>query len=597
MKKSNKAFAKGLAMVLALTSLFGVVGCNNGADNSTTTVIKVGNYGGGVGKKWLEEAGARFQALVADTEYTAGKKGVAFEITNTTGVTCAGMKTDGKHIYFLQDKYSTYYTEIQKGTVLDITDIVTQETLDEYGEAGVTIESKIDEEYRFAMKGNDDKYYMIPHYETLSGASYDVDLFEEQGLYLADGDGEENGADEFSCALLNNEKYYFVNGEYTTKSVGNDGIAGTDDDGLPTTLNELVAQCAYMKSKGIYPFGVSGAHIDYSSHLIEGLWTALAGYEQRQAVVSHTVTDNTMEYVTGESNDELWTGTGIKKPNTEKVVGLDSKTAYKAIDQVSRYYAFAFMELAQKQNWFYENYKNGDYTHKDAMASFILNGHGTGENKIPLIASHIEGSYWYNEAKYIHGLMEDYTTYTGEEVKNIAHWHMPTSYGNDKVTGIENAREESNTNTFTSNALINGNLDDRPGNEGIIRACKDFLKFLTTEQELKNFTACTGVSKALYKYSIDDGVISQLDPYQKTVMNLRAKNRIVNQYGDNATYRAQANVLTYSCNSVGYRPNPTGNSALDSLLTAIWNKGYSAYECFKMTGYGAGDWETNYYKE
>lgn len=595
--KKNKAFAKVLAMTLALTSLIGAVGCNNGGgDNSTTTVIKVGNYGGGVGKKWLEEAGARFQELVKDEEYTSGKKGVSFEITNTTGVSCAGMKTAATHLYFLQDKYTTYYTEIQKGSVLDITDLVTQETLDEYGETGVTIESKIDEQYRFAMKGNDGKYYMIPHYETLSGPSYDVDLFEEYGLYLADGDGAENGAEEYTCSLLNNETYYFVNDDYATKSVGNDGIAGTDDDGLPTTLSELVAQCAYIKSKGIYPFGVSGAHIDYSSHLLEGLWTALAGYEQRQAVVSHTVTDNTMEYVTGESSEELWTGTGIKKPTTEKVVGLDSKTAYKAIDQASRYYAFAFMELAQKQGWFYDKYMDGGYTHKDAMTSFILNGTGTGANKIPLIASHIEGTYWYNEAKYIHGLMDDYTTYTGEEVKNIAHWHMPTSYGEDKVTGEENAREEANTNTFTSTALINGNLDDRPGKEGIIRACKDFLKFLSTEQELKNFTACTGVSKALFDYEIDDSVLSKLDPYQKTVMNLRANNRIVNQYGDNATYRAQANVLTYSCNTVGYRPDPTGNSPLASVLTAIYEKGQTAYACFRMTGYSADVWETNYYK-
>lgn len=597
MSKGKKTLARGMALAMALTALFGGVGCVGvgGEDSGDTMVIKVGNYGGGVGRKWLDEAGARFQKLVENTEYEPGKKGVSFDVTNTTGVSCLGMKTDGTHIYFLQDKYTNYFTEIQKGSVLDITDIVTQETLDEYGETGVTIESKIDEEYRFAMKGNDGKYYMVPHYETLSGASYDVDLFVENGLYLADEGGAEGGAEEFYCSLTG-ETYYFVNDDYTTKSVGNDGKTGTNDDGMPTTLNELVAQCAYIKSKNIYPFGVSGAHIDYSTHLIEALWTALAGYEQRKAVVSHTVTDNTMEYVTGESDKELWAGTGIKKPTTERVTGLNSQTAYKAIDQASRYYAFAFIELAYQQGWFYDKYKDGGYTHKDAMTSFILNGTGEGKNKIPYIASHIEGSYWYNEAKYIHGLMEDYKLYTDEEVKNIAHWHMPTSYGNDKVTGEDNAREEANTNTFTSNALINGNLDDKPGKEGLIRACKDFLKFLATEEELKNFTACTGVSKALFDYEIDDSVLSKLDPYQKTVMNLRANNRIVNQYGNNATYRAQANVLIYSCSSVGYRPDLTGNAMLPSLLTAIYDKGAHAYYCFRNTGYDATTWEKNYYK-
>ena len=595
MKKGNKAFAKVLAMVLAVTSLLGATGCGGGStDSSTTTVIKVANFGGGVGRKWLDEACARFKTLVADKEYSTGKKGVEFDITHNTSVKIDGIKSDATHIYFLQDKYANYYTEIQKDSVLDITDIVKEETLSEYGEE-VTIESKIDEEFRFAMKGNDGKYYMLPHYETLNGPSYDVDLFVEQGLYLADQGGATGGATGFDCALLGDDTYYFVNDEYTTKSVGNDGIAGTYDDGLPTTLNELVAQCAYIKSKGIYPFGVSGAHIDYSAHLIEGLWTGLAGYEQRQAVVSHKVTDGVMEYVTGESSEELWTGTGIKKPTTELVTGLTSETAYKAIDQASRYYAFAFMELANDQGWFYDKYKDSGYTHKDAMKYFLLNGTGSGESKIPLIASHIEGSYWYNEAKYIHELMADYKLYTGKEVKNIAHWHMPTSYGDEVVTSEENAREEANTNSFTSMALINGNLDDRPGKEGTIRACKDFLKFLSTEQELRNFTACTGVSKALYKYTIDDSVLSNLDLYQKTVMDLRANNRIVNQYGDNATYRAQANVLAYSVSSVGYRPDITGNSPVASVLTAIFEKGQTAWQCFKLTGYDADTWRNQYY--
>ena len=581
MKRGSKVFAKGVALVLALSSMVGAVGCNKGGDDSTTTVIKVANYGGGVGKKWLDEAIVRFQTLIGDRSYEEGKTGVKFEITDSTGVSCEGMKTDGKHLFFLQDKYSTYFSEIQKGSVMDITDIVKEETLSEYGE-NVTIESKIDEDYRFAMKGNDGKYYMIPHYETLSGPSYDVDLFEEEGFYFAASD---EGA-AYDCPLTG-QTYYFTEGalgSYNEKSVGNDGKSGTFDDGMPTTLNELVAMCGYIKSKGVYPFGVAGNHIDYSSHLLEALWTGLAGYEGRQAVVSHT---GKVEYVTGESSEELWAGTGIKVPETEIDENVTSKTAWKAIDHVARYYAFAFMELAYQQNWFYEEFKKGGYTHKDAMKSFILNGIGGN----PKIASHIEGTYWYNEAKNKHGLFTTYETYTGTAVKNIAHWHMPTSYANDPVTSEENAREEANTNTFTSNIMINGNIAER---EGLARACKDFVKFLCTEQELQNFTASTGVSKALYNYTIDDTVLSQLDPYQKTVMSLRANNRIVNQYGDNATYRANANIMTYACSSPGYRPD-YNNQVYNAVLDVIYRKGITGYDCFRLTGYEASNWETNYY--
>lgn len=350
MSKGKKTAVRAIASVLALTALLGGVGCGSTGgkvDDGTTTVIKVANFGGGIGRKWLDEAGERFAELVKDKEYETGKKGVRFDITNAIGVTCVGMKTAGTHIYFLQDKYGECFAEIQKGTVLDITDIVSEETLSEYGE-NVTIESKLDENYRFAMKGNDGKYYMLPHYETQSGASYDVDLFTKEGFYLA----KANEGTAYNCELVG-QTYYFT-GEADEKTVGNDGKAGTDDDGMPTTLNELVAMCDYMMEEGVVPFSVAGSHIDYTNYLIEGLWTALAGYEQRNAVVAHT---GTVEYVTGISDTELWAGSGIKAPVTETATNLTSATGYKAINQAARYYSYAFIELAYQEGWIYDTDK------------------------------------------------------------------------------------------------------------------------------------------------------------------------------------------------------------------------------------------------
>ncbi len=591
MRGCKKAFLKVIATVMMLSALLGGAACGTsesgggsggGSDDSASTVIKVANFGGGIGRKWLDEAGNRFKELVKDKEYESGKKGVSFEVTHAIGVTCVNMNTQGTHLFFLQNKYSACFAEIQKGAVLDITDIVSEETLSDFGE-NVTIESKIDESYRFAMKGNDGRYYMLPHYETQSGASYDVDLFEKEGFYLADG----NQGTAYYCELTG-QTHYFTDDGYKTKSVGNDGIRGTDDDGMPTTLNELVAMCDHMMDEGVVPFSVAGSHIDYTNYLIEGLWTALAGYEQRNAVVSHS---GTVDYVTGISNVELWPGTGIYAPVTEKAENLTSATGYKAINQAARYYAYAFIELAYQQGWIYEKYKESNYTHKEAMRAFILNGL-SGFKKL---GAHIEGSYWYNEAES-YNLFNDYKIFsgTGSTVKNIAHWHMPTSYGDDVVTGESNAREEAVINGMTSTVMINGNLDDVPGNEGIIRACKDFLKFLSTEQELKNFTACTGVSKSLYSYTIDESVLSELDPYQQTIMRLRANNRVVNQYGDNATYRAKAGYMTYSISAQGFHPYFDGVEYY-TPLQAYWKKGKNAWECFEATGYSETKWMNEIY--
>ena len=586
MGKAKRTLVRTMAAMLSVTALLGGTACGGmggGSNKGDTTVITVANFGGGIGRKWLDEAAERFSEIKKDTEYESGKKGVSFDVTNAIGITCVNMKTSGTNIFFLQDRYSECFGEIQKGSVLDITDIVKDQTLAEYGE-DVTIESKIDEEYRFALKGNDGKYYMLPHYETQSGASYDVDMFENMGFYLAQKDDKASK----HTSTLTGQTHYFTNKNYKTKTVGNDGEAGTDDDGMPTTLNELVAMCEYIKKNNVWPFSVAGSHLDYTNYLIEGLWTALAGYEQRSAVVSHK---GTVEYVKGISKTELWPGTGIYKPVTETAENITSETGYKAINQASRYYAFAFIELAYKKGWFYESYQKSDYNHKEAMRAFILNG----LSGKPKIASHVEGSYWYNEAES-YNLFNDYKVFSGKDtmIKNIKHWHMPTSYGNDVVTGKENAREEAVINGMTSTAMINGNLDDYPGSEGIIKACKDFLKFLSTEQELKNFTASTGVAKALYSYTIDESVLQNLDPYQQSVMRLRANNPVVNQYGDNATYRAKSGAMTYSISADGYRPTFDGVQ-YTSPIHAYWKKGKNAYECFTQTGFTETKWKSEIY--
>ena len=575
---NKKTLVKVVATMMAATSLFSFASCGglSGDDHSEQTVILVKNFGGGVGRLWLDNAIERFNTFIGDRSYEEGKTGVYFKITSSTGVKSEGMRSDGTHMYFLQEKYSNCYALLEDDAMLDITDIVREQTLEEYGESG-TIEDKINPAYRFAMQGSNGRYYMLPHYETQAGASYDVDLFTDRGFYLA----KEGEGDPFNSVILG-ETYYFT-GEPDEKTVGNDGKMGTDDDGMPTTLNELVVMCEYIKDANIPVFSVPGSHLDYTNALIEGLWTALAGYEQRAAVAQLS---GEVDYVTGISNEELWEGTGIMKPITEKAQ-VTEETGYKAINQAGRYYAIAFIELAYQQSWFYGEYTNKDYLHNLAHRAFILNG----LSGYDVIASHVEGSYWYNEAKE-DGQFDKYKQYSedGSAVKNIGHWHMPTSYGDDVVTGEENKREETVINAMTATAMINGNIDDRPGNEGKIQACKDFLKFLYTEQELKNFTALTGVSKALCDYAIDDSVLSQLDPYQQEIMRLRANNPVVHQYGNNDMYRNYSHLLMYSAASDGYKPTvePTDYSTVLELFTKDATR--KTWWAFEHLGQNADSW-------
>ena len=190
MGKAKKTLATTLATMLSLTALIGATACDpagtpggtGACGNESTTVINVGNFGGGIGRRWLDEAGKRFAALKVNEEYTPGKKGVSFEVTSTTGIKVTNLAQQGYAMMFTQGRYSQFFEEIQKGAVMDITDIVTA-PLTEFGEEG-TIEDKLDENYLFSLKGNDGKYYMLPHYQIQSAASYDVDLFVKNGLYM-----------------------------------------------------------------------------------------------------------------------------------------------------------------------------------------------------------------------------------------------------------------------------------------------------------------------------------------------------------------------------------------------------------------------------
>ena len=582
MGNGKKTFAKVGAMVMAATSLFSFAGCGFTGDDSNKTHIMIENFGGGVGVQWLNNAISDFMDYIGDKQYEEGKPVFIEVVRNDTGVHCDNIQSSGSHMFFFQEPYTKLYNLIQSGAFMEITDIVRDETLDEFGEVGVTIESKMDERYRFAMQGTGDyanKYYMLPGHESYSAVSYDMDLFTEKGFYLA----QEGGSFEHTSTLLNNKKFYFTDLD-EEKTVGNDGIAGTDDDGMPTTLDEMVAMCEYIKSNGVSPFSAPGGHIDYANHLIEALWTALAGYEQRAAVASLS---GRVDWVTGISDEELWAGTGIKRPIIAPNQEVTEATGYKAINQAGRYYAFAFMELAYQQGWFYDQYANPDYNHKSAMRSFVLNGLGDYD----FLASHVEGTYWYNEAES-YGLFNDYKTYSGgKEVKNIGYWHMPTSIDGEVVTSEANKREEAATNNYTSTAVINGNMDDRPGNEGKIELCKDFMKFLYTEKGLRNYTKTTGVPKALMQYDImNDEVLNELDPYQKTVMRLRANNRIVNQYGDSDMYRNFSTMFVYSVSGPGYAP-VVGTTEFSSILMVFHNKPTeNAWTMFTLTGQTDGTW-------
>lgn len=583
---SKKILLKTMTFILCVVFLSGAFACGHVVDpadgpDSDKTVVRVMTFGGGVGRAWLDNAAQRFEELNAEKEYETGKKGVSINVSSNIQTNSQSMATSAEHIYFdqLSNKPDSM---IQSGLFLDITDIVQEISDDTRDGQKVSIEQKLSKDAIHKYKGADGKYYALPHYEFYDGLTFDKDLFDSNGLYLAASESEGN---KYDCKLVG-KNFYFVKNENSKKSCGNDGVYGTQDDGLPTTLIEFVALCDYMKQeKSITPFTVAGGHIDYVNYFTIGLWASLGGYDQTKA--AFTFNSQGVDTVTGFTSENLFAGVNnIKKPTSERK-SVSEENGYLAYNSLSKYYALAFGQLMQEQGWISKRSTQNTHLHTDAMRDFMLNGIGKNE-KIGMI---MEGSYWLNEAED-NGIFEEYKNLTGSTTdKNLAWMGLPTSF--DTPVTERNGREMTLINGVTTYAFVNGNLSTKPGSEGVIAAVKDFLKFLYSDAELKHFISQTGTTKADISIEIEEDILNNLTSGQQSLMKYRANNRVVQQDAENKTFDVNFYNLTYGIEK-GFKAHFNGIDYA-CIVTGV-RAGYSAQAYFDAIKITETKWLANYYK-
>lgn len=383
---------KSLSTMLALLmvgSMAMATGCNNpsGGEGNKVT-INVMNTGGGIGRVWLDEAIVR---------YKEQNPNVNIKVENNIKTGVETMESTGYHLYFVEDD-GTVLELTATNKLLDITDMVTEKDETRNGEK-ISVLDKVDENSRFALQGGDGKYYALPHFTYFPGLTYDAELFDAKGYYIADYTLSGQDVKPFTSKF---GTVNFVKDANTQKSLGNDGKRGTADDGLPSSLVEFLGLCAKMKSEGVVPFELTGRSKHYISYLIRGLWTSLSGYETMSGTYTY---DKPMEIVTEDitkSTELLFEGVNyIKKPTTEMVT-ITEETGYLAYDSVNRYYATILIEIMNKEGWLSTD-SMGNATHIDAQTNFVFGGY-QGNQAYGML---IEGNYWFNESvdNYV---MQDY---------------------------------------------------------------------------------------------------------------------------------------------------------------------------------------------
>lgn len=499
------------------------------------TELKMVNFHGGVGSVWIDEAAERFAELKKDESYASGKKGIFIAIDKTMSVNTSQMANSAYTIYF-DERFSDVNALAQAGLLLPITDIVQDET-----RVGGKLEDKLFEQVKGSLKGNDGEYYGLPHYEFYGGISYNKKVFDSEVAYFAAEDAE----DKYEYASTKYGSAYMVDDLNTKKSKGPDGKEGTDDDGLPCSLEELIILMDYFKTTTPYaPAIVSGAYTNYINYSIAGLWAALAGKEQMENYYNCTGEIEVIDYENngGFSNENLFPGIDyIKKPYTKKVT-MTEKTGYLGNDMVAKYYALAMHEIFEKEGFYSSDAYIPTRNHYDAQKNLYYDGAGQYEKAAMLL----EASYWYNESK-INGALNDYKVVTGKnpDSLDLRAMPLPTSYYSAGATGKADCLLDIGQ-TF---AMINGNVKNNPE---LKRAAKEFLAFLYSEDELQRFTASTGMSRAI-SYEIGAEQKANINPFYLELLNKR--DNVVYFSGSTNAFRLAKTSIRIELDGSVLKPN------------------------------------------
>lgn len=480
-RNKTKFLALGMAAVLSV----GVAaGCGNGnigkdEDSSKITQISFRQWGGTASSTdWLQQAADRFAAEKANEPYESGKKGVKVEISTNKDSDYTSSIPD--YDILMDENSANIYDMQTRGYLADIGDIVKG------------LQSKIEPQLLPKLKGADGKYYGLPHYSYDVSISYNVDLFKTENLYIA-APGEESVVNYKSSLLPGSSAgVNFVFNENTKKSCGPNGIPNDYDDGLPSSLEEFIVLCDYIKNKKqINPFSISDitGGANYAFMLIESLWAGMVGTDAMKAT-NCNFTDAEVEVVKegALSYDGTLLNTGIKMPQTETVV-LSDDNGYRMYDMSARYYALSFLELAKNKGWF----KNQQMTNTKAQEFFVLGNYNANDND--RCAMLVDSTFWYGEA-VSGGTLTKYKSLSGGKEANVSMMPMPVQLTGQVTEG--NGKKPTVIDT-SATVFVNKRVEK---NEGLFRAVKEFIEFLYSDAELKAFTETSKLTMNL-KYDYD----------------------------------------------------------------------------------------------
>ena len=570
MEDKTTMMKKLMTMLLCLVLCFSAVACGGDTGeegpSENQAVIEFFITDGGIGSEWLRLANERFMAANVNTPY--GDKTGVFCRINKGQPSLASMATDGYHVYFM-DRTQPVDSMAKTGNLLPVTDWVTEKYDDRDGTL-MSIEDKFFPEYKNFTKGDDGEYYGVPYTEVYGGLTYDRKLFNDNGLYFAQtGKGV-----PYACKKFGTRFEFIRKGEDANKTCGPDGEYGTVDDGLPSTVLEMVTLWYKMNQMGIFPVQLSGKYLNYSDFFLDGMMTSLQGEQEAYATYGLT---GEMDVVVGYTDENLFGEISYLKKPIVKRVKITEEQGYYTTWSVAKYYAIALLEIIEREGYFTKGNALSTYSHIDCQQDFIYSGYGTND-KIGML---IEASYWYNESTIRNNFTYFNTLFPEAGGDRDIQWmSLPVNItnpvtGEDKMvdTGLgvqESVKGERPTLIDTSRSAIvfNSRVAKQPE---VLAALEDWVKFFNTDEELSYFTVNSNMARPL-NYQVKEEHKTGWNQFGTSLWELRKDSFVLRFDGNNETFYSNTSFFARGFQDGAFACHSHNSPMEEFRLGSHWTK-------------------------
>ena len=521
-KNRTRVISFIICMILTIASAVSSVGCGPRVTeklDKTKTQLYIGTYGGGYGTAFLQDLEDRFEkwALDNNKSYEEGKVGVqvykaASKTKYTSSALVEGIASDKNEVYFVtSDSLQSF---MANDSILEITDYVA--VANPFDNNTKTIGSKLNlgmSEHHNVGTESQPRYYSLPFVDGGSGIAFDRDVFNANTLYFAKGscpsEYDRRTSDEiiadggvvpvgYAEPLSGSftswgenvaSSEYDMDGNWigdNELSAGPDGCYGTQDDGLPATLEEFGRLLTVMNDRGVYSITWSGQYeTEYSPFLARAFANNYHGYAEasiRTDAGGATGRETTVVKMDSAGNALFGTD---GKPLLERIK-ITKDNLQDVARQAGFYYGFKMFEMLLASGTVSPEVDQS-LSHVDTQYRFIMSLPDQGKTDIAML---LDGCWWENEAASA-GTYKDMVRYFGEEYarenRNFAYFPMPwvdaSQIGNKMtIAGGGGSFFVSKARALDRNGqLVKGDL------------IKDFIQFAYSDESLQRMTVNIGL--------------------------------------------------------------------------------------------------------